>query len=68
MDKQQAANFLNVSIEYIDTLIEEGVIKILEDGSISSYSLSTYKEESNKNRRKALDELTQWAQDNGFYV
>lgn len=67
MDKEQAAQYLNVSSEYLDTLLEEGSIKVLGNGLLDEHSLYSYKLEVDNKRRELLNELTQWAQDNGFY-
>jgi excisionase family DNA binding protein len=67
MDKEQAAQYLNISLEYIDTLVEEGSIRVLDGGLIDEQYLHAYKEKVDKKRRETLDVLTQWAEDNGFY-
>lgn len=67
MNIQEAADFLNASPEYVEGLIEDKVIKVLGGDRIDEHYLYAYKEEMIKRRRQTLIELTQWAQDNGFY-
>lgn len=67
MNIQEAADFLNTSTEYVEVLIRDKVIKVLDGDHIDEHYLCAYKEEIDKRRRQTLTELTQWAQDNGFY-
>ncbi|NMF66313.1 helix-turn-helix domain-containing protein [Brasilonema octagenarum] len=70
MTTQQAAEFLNVSRPYVIKLLEQGEIPYIKVGShrrVCFEDLVRYKEQRDKKRREALNELTQFLQDEGFY-
>ncbi|MBV2094467.1 MAG: helix-turn-helix domain-containing protein [Candidatus Thiodiazotropha sp. (ex Codakia orbicularis)] len=63
---QQAADFLNVSRPFFVKLLEKGNLQFHKVGShrrVYFRDLVTYKEQSMKERRKALDELAKQAQE-----
>lgn len=70
MTTQQAADFLNVSRPYLIKLLEQGEIPYIKVGShrrIPFPDLMKYKEQRDSKRRQALQELTEFLQDEGFY-
>ncbi|MCL1471990.1 helix-turn-helix domain-containing protein [Argonema antarcticum] len=67
---QEAANILNVSRPFIIKLLEAGEIPYVKVGShpqVIFQDLMKYKEQRRMNRKKGLQELTQFLQDEGFY-
>ncbi len=67
---QEAADFLNVSHTYLIKLLQQGKIPYIQVGShrhINLLDVTKYKEERNKKRRKGMQELSQFIQEEGFY-
>lgn len=70
MTTQQAADFLNVSRPYLIKLLEQGEIPHIKVGThrrVPFQDVMKYKEQRDMKRRQALQELTQFLQDEGFY-
>jgi excisionase family DNA binding protein len=70
MTTQEAADFLSVPRPYLIKLLEQGEIPYTQVNSqqrLNLLDLRKYKEETDKQRRKILDELIQESQDLGFY-
>ncbi|MGD1918827.1 MAG: helix-turn-helix domain-containing protein [Pleurocapsa sp.] len=66
-----AAEFLNVSPSYITKLLEKGTIPFENVGSskhISTKDIFDYKSKRNAARRKGINELTAFMQEEGFYA
>jgi len=64
---EEAANLLNVSIEYVNKLIQDGFIKTLGNDSISKDVVLLYKAKRDKESNENLYNLSQLARDFGFY-
>ena len=67
---QEAAEILNVSRPFLIKLLEKGEIPYLKVGShrrVIFQDLITYQEQRKVKRRKGLEELTEFLQDEGFY-
>jgi excisionase family DNA binding protein len=67
---QQAADLLNVSRQYLVRLLDEGRIPYTKTGKhrrLRVEDVLHYKEERDKERRAALDELTQLSEESGGY-
>ncbi|MUL34867.1 helix-turn-helix domain-containing protein [Gloeocapsopsis dulcis] len=67
---QQAADLLNVSRPYLIKLLEQGEIPHIKVGThrrVRFQDLMQYKEQRDRKRRKAMKELTQFLQEEGFY-
>ncbi|KYC40537.1 DNA-binding protein [Scytonema hofmannii PCC 7110] len=70
MTTQQAADFLNVSRPYLIKLLEQEDIPYIKVGThrrVLFRDLMKYKEQRDIKRRQALQELTEFLQDEGFY-
>ncbi len=67
---QEAADILNVSRPYLIKLLEEGKIPFITVGThrrIRFSDLMRYKEQRDKEREQALDEIAQISQESGMY-
>jgi excisionase family DNA binding protein len=67
---QEAADMLNVSRPFLVKLLEQGEIPYISVGShrrVIFQDLMTYKEQRKVKRRKSLEELTEFLQEEGFY-
>jgi len=67
---QEAADMLNVSRPFFVKLLEQGEIPYISVGShrrVIFQDLMTYKEQRKVKRRKSLEELTKFLQEEGFY-
>lgn len=70
MTTQEAADFLNVSRPYLIKLLEQEEIPYIKVGShrrVRSQDIMAYKKQRDAQRRKHLNELTAFLQDEGFY-
>jgi excisionase family DNA binding protein len=70
MTTQQAADCLNVSRPYFVKLLEHGDIPYHTVGKhrrVLAKDLMKYRAERDQERRKSLDEMTAFLQDEGFY-
>lgn len=67
---QEAADFLNVSRQYLVEILERGDIPFVKVGThrrVKFRDLAAYKERRDAERRQKLRELTQLSQDLGLY-
>jgi excisionase family DNA binding protein len=67
---EQAADTLNVSVEYLARLLDEGRIPFREQGGyrlLGREDLLAFKRERDRDRQNALDDLAQISQDLGGY-
>lgn len=67
---QEAANLLNVPREYLAQLLDEGHIPFRREGShrrLKLNDVATYKEQRDRERFAALDELARLSQEYGGY-
>ncbi len=67
---QEAANMLNVSRPYLYTLLDKGEIEFSQVGThrrIQVEEIIRYKNQRDKQRRKALEELVDYSCELGFY-
>jgi excisionase family DNA binding protein len=67
---QQAADILNVSHQYLIRLLDEGAVPSTQTGAdrrIRVDDLLRYKQQRDRERAEALDELTQLSQEMGGY-
>lgn len=67
---QQAADLLNVSRQYLVRLLDEGRIPFTKTGThrrVKVEDLLSFKEQRDRERRRALDELTQISEELGGY-
>lgn len=68
---QAAADFLNVSQPFLGKLLEQGIIPYLKVDShryVQFEDLMAYKRQREQKRRQSLKELTQFSQEEGFYL
>ncbi len=68
---EQAADTLNVSVEYLACLLDEGRIPFREQRGhrlLGREDLLAFKRERDRDRQNALDDLAQISQDLGGYA
>lgn len=67
---QEAADLLNISRPYLYTLLDKGEIPYVTVGThrrIHMQNLMAYQEKRDNQRRQALDQLSSFSQELGFY-
>ena len=67
---KQAADFLNISVEYLKKLLDEGTIPYAENNEgifIKFSDASAYKTQLKIKQKEALRRLTELMEENGIY-